>query len=940
MATPQNPALINLTKSIALAESGGGTMTPNYNAVGDNGTSKGAYQFNGDNFETWASQYGYDPKDFSPTNQNQVALARVTDLHNQGLSPAQIAAAWNAGEDKAKDGSWQTNVGTTNINGKDISYDTPGYVKKVNSIYQQLAGGGQADGTSAGTPDQPPQQGGNWMTAAINGVKNVVGSVVQSTGQDFASLGHLPAALTQPGTPDFWSTIGGSINALSDVAMAGGILVGDIATDGANVPANAEEMAGGVAARNAAEKGAGTAIKGALGKFAAGRGAGLAAQSVAGGAAAAAKTKGQGGTNTEAVESGVVSAGVTAATFGLMNWGGSKIANGFTRLVSKTGVAGGISKALTAATDYIKSSAVMSGLKTAGEGATAKLNAAAEQVVIAAHQALGGIASGLKTPTTSETGAMVQRVSANVSETGNRAVEGTFNRALTALNKFTISKDDVTNIAAQLAKNTGKKVSSMAEALAGDAESTVAQRSQLLLNALQSGTKETVGNIINGLNIKTPEAVEATLTSSWWQAIKKVVGSTPEGQDALQAYTDAMTARAQQSEQATFADTMRHSMAGGWERVTSATLGMLKDAGSVTNLKQALGDDFGDFQKNLTQKVIADATRAYQTVVHAANGVITPATSDVAHKALSDTVDAYMKKFGELPGLLSNKTIGFLADMKNGIPTVSSLADNLGIDGSKIIGDKGEQLLSTGAQMAQKGTQEIMQTVQNSPVGKALASKTFSELPSALMSSSKEEITAVKQMLGENSDEWKTLTSSVLGNIMQKVTGLFGSGGKDEAEKFLQSLSSSVGGDKEKYSLLFDAAGSKGKQSAGTLIQGLTDLANAVKSGSKPAALAKAGGAVLAYSIHHVYMAAMMARDSAKEFMSTEDSSLLKQLASKTPAQITAELRKGALEDSNWMVKAVAALTGRVIAPLLKYEVAQKLGQGAGATLAPASDTP
>lgn len=969
MATKPLPqaALINLTKSIALAESGNGSMTPNYNAVGDNGTSKGAYQFNGDNYETWAKQYGVDPSDFSPANQNKVALARVTDLYNQGLSPAQIAAAWNMGEAGAKDGSWQTNVGTTSINGKDIAYDTPAYVKKVNGIYGQLSG--QAPGTGAPDPAAAPGGVTSWITGAIKGAGEGVGN-------DFKSLANLPSALLHPSNPDFWSTIGGSVNALSDVAMVGGIVVGDIATGGADIPADPAELAGGIAARDAAEKGAGAALKTGLqktvGRFAAGKGVGLVAQGATSAASSFAQAKQKGASTGSAATSAAAAAATTMATFGLMNKLGPKVSNGFINLVSKTKFAGFVKDSLNAAADYIKSSSSMGTLKEAGEAAKTKLNAAAEQIVSAGMKALGGMTASLKTPTASETGALVQKVSSNVSETGNKQVEGVFQKALTALSKFTLSKDDIGDIVKnlpsagtskddlesqiqaeqeRLVKSGGPlpandptyrgqaeatvKGKAAADALASDAEATVAQRSQALVSSIAAGGKATVQEIINGLNIKTPEAVEATLTSSWWQAIRAKVGSSEEGKAALQAYTDAMTARAKQSEQATFADTMRHSVAGGWERVTSSVFNMLKDGGSVDNLKKAFGEDFGSFQKNLTQKIMADATRAYQHVVAGANGKITPEVSDAAHKAMSSVVDSYNKKLADLPGLLSSKTIGFLGDMKNGIPTVQSMADQLGVDGSKVMGEDGKPLLAQGEQAATQATQQALDTVRNSPIGKILDSGNFSKLPDAVLGASKEEIAATKQILGADSDEWKAIGAGALGNIMKKVTGLFGNSDKDAAEDFLKQLSLGVGGDKEKYEMLFGGDGVKGKNSPSALIEGLTDYANAIRSGSKTTGMLKAAGAVFAYTIHHPYMAAMLAKDSADEFLSTEDSKLLKSLASKSPTQIRAEFNKQAADQggiSGFMAKVTNIVT-RLVGPAIKYGASQKLGQTAGSSI-------
>jgi hypothetical protein len=785
-----------------------------------------------------------------------------------------------------------------------------------------------------GQKGQPQGQGGNWLTDSIKGM-------VTGTGQDFASLGQMDNYLKGPGNPDFWKTLGGNINALSDVAMAGGILVGDIASGGADTPLDPAEMAAGMAARDAAEKGGAGLIKKGLqstvGRFAAGKGVGLAAQSVASGASSAAQTKAKGGSNVQAAESGTIAAGTTALTFGIMNKFGPKVTNGFVNLIAKTKFGPAVGKALGAAVEYLKSTTGMTALKDTGNAITEKLNAAAEQVVAASHQALGGIAAALKTPTVSETGAMVQRVSANVAETGNRVVEGTFNRALTALSKFKLSAADAEGVAKELATGTGGKVTSMAEALAGDAEATVSQRSQMLLMGLKNGGTETVDKIINGLNIKTPEAVEATLTSKWWQAIKDVVGKTPEGKAALQQYTDAMTARAQQNEQATFADTMRHAMAGGWQRVVGSTFAMLKDAGSVQNLQKALGQDFPTFQKDLTQKIVAEATAAYQHVVTTASGNITPKVSDDAQKALAGVIDKYVGQLGKLPALLPSKTIAFLSDMKNGIPTVSTLADNLGIDGSKIVDEKGAPLLAQGVQTAQKATQEAIDMVRNSPVGKAIASGKPSAIPQAILGSSKEEIQSLKTMLGENSPEWKTVTASALGKIMQNVTGLFSTATHDDAEKFLEDISAKVGGDAEKYNILFGTASTKAKDSAAGFIESISNLANATKKGSLKTAGIKAAASVLGFAIHHPFMGFMLARESLDEFVGKESSDLIKALASKTPAQIRAEISKEQLAERgvpSALIKTVSAIN-QYLGPIIKYELAKTLGQNAGGIVGP-----
>lgn len=127
---------VNLAKAIRKRESKG-----NYNAVGDAGSSKGAYQWQPGNFEAGARKYALNPSDFSPVNQDKVAYHQVKELKDKGYSPEQVAAAWNAGEGSLKNDKWKTNVGTTTINGQEIHYDTPGYVRDVTGEFQRLKGG-------------------------------------------------------------------------------------------------------------------------------------------------------------------------------------------------------------------------------------------------------------------------------------------------------------------------------------------------------------------------------------------------------------------------------------------------------------------------------------------------------------------------------------------------------------------------------------------------------------------------------------------------------------------------------------------------------------------------------------------------------------------------------------------------------------------------------
>lgn len=152
--TQIDPTALALSRSIRAAE--GGSYD---NSSGDAGTSAGAYQFNNGkiplkkgevpaNFKSWATEEGLDPNDFSQTNQDHVAYARIKKKLDAGQSQSSIAAEWNSGLKS----NWENHKGTTTINGKTISYDTPTYVAKVQKEYEkQINGDGTSNNVSRGT---------------------------------------------------------------------------------------------------------------------------------------------------------------------------------------------------------------------------------------------------------------------------------------------------------------------------------------------------------------------------------------------------------------------------------------------------------------------------------------------------------------------------------------------------------------------------------------------------------------------------------------------------------------------------------------------------------------------------------------------------------------------------------------------------------------------
>lgn len=155
----RDQSVINLAKAIRQQESGG-----DFNKYGDNNSSFGAYQWNnqpngksiplatGELPSNWKGHaqeiLGDANAPMTPENQNAVAYGLIKQWKDQGLTAGDIAAKWNSGSAKG----WENKVGTSTINGKDISYNVPQYVKNVMTNYQKFKSEGD---TSTDSPASP-----------------------------------------------------------------------------------------------------------------------------------------------------------------------------------------------------------------------------------------------------------------------------------------------------------------------------------------------------------------------------------------------------------------------------------------------------------------------------------------------------------------------------------------------------------------------------------------------------------------------------------------------------------------------------------------------------------------------------------------------------------------------------------------------------------------
>lgn len=233
---PNDPDVIALSKAIFQHESGG-----DFNAVGDAGTSHGAGQWQP---ATWKAQakdvLGDENAAMTPQNQKAVIQVTIAKDKASGLNPAQIAAKWNSGQ---PDG-WENKIGTTTINGQQIKYNVPAYVKAVTDLYQQNKQkvSAPASGGYNPTPYSKPTDG--------------------SVGQfDFTG-----ASATPP--PPDPSTLGGQLAGrgqdLSQALQTGGTGLGEIAKG--NVARGAFDAgSGALQTAGAVAGGVGDLIGGAIG---------------------------------------------------------------------------------------------------------------------------------------------------------------------------------------------------------------------------------------------------------------------------------------------------------------------------------------------------------------------------------------------------------------------------------------------------------------------------------------------------------------------------------------------------------------------------------------------------------------------------------------------------------------------------------------------------
>lgn len=188
--TQLDPGVVKVMRALKTVESQG-----NYNAVGDNGSSYGAYQWNnggaplapGQTPKNWqnaaASVLGDANAPMTPENQNKVAYQQILAYKNAGHDPEEIAALWNGAHVDSTTGKY--------------TYNNPQYgVQFRNAIAQQQSTSGQTgplptQGGLPTAPVDPSTQQSPAMTAETTqgqqpaqsgGVLNDIGNAAKAIG--------------------------------------------------------------------------------------------------------------------------------------------------------------------------------------------------------------------------------------------------------------------------------------------------------------------------------------------------------------------------------------------------------------------------------------------------------------------------------------------------------------------------------------------------------------------------------------------------------------------------------------------------------------------------------------------------------------------------------------------------------------------------------------
>ena len=229
---PEDPTqldqkVVKVMSTIKKLESNG-----DYNAVGDNGTSHGAYQWQPNNFQNAAKEHNLDPNDFSSANQNKVAYAQIKAYKDAGRTPEEIDALWNGAHKDKTTGMYVHNSTERQTKFRKAILGQTTQTKPLDTTQEQQKL------QEPGLGQQLTQRGmdiGGAVQETLQGKINPVSGVLQTAGSVAGMLGDITTKGLEliPGVKQLENLLGQGIGALAktDIGQAVGKSIGDFSKE-------------------------------------------------------------------------------------------------------------------------------------------------------------------------------------------------------------------------------------------------------------------------------------------------------------------------------------------------------------------------------------------------------------------------------------------------------------------------------------------------------------------------------------------------------------------------------------------------------------------------------------------------------------------------------------------------------------------------------------
>ncbi len=186
---------------------------------------------------------------------------------------------------------------------------------------------------------------------------------------------------------------------------------------------------------------------------------------------------------------------------------------------------------------------------------------------------------------------------------------------------------------------------------------------------------------------------------------------------------------------------------------------LCKNEKDISRLHDVLGaNGRRAFKKLLMKAIMREAETKYRVSIALAGDKFMPDLVEVAQKAVSDVVKLYDKVIFKSLISFSEDEDRFLNDLNNIVYNCKIFTGVVGIDISGLTGVKGQvSMVNDLTEAGIKAASDNLAVVKDSPVWKNIISGRTEDLRGAIISSKPLELNALKEIMGEESSEWKII---------------------------------------------------------------------------------------------------------------------------------------------------------------------------------------